>query len=81
MKNKDDRSEVTVPLESSGQALRAEEKAREKAVLSPENLEALPAEEIRRILHWPAAGANAGQTNARNSGNRSRSRRRVPNQL
>jgi PAS domain-containing protein len=39
--------------DSGGQTMhsQAEEKAREKAVLSPENLQALSIEEIRRILH------------------------------
>ncbi len=55
MKNKDDRSEVTVPLESSGQALRrqAEEIAREKAAQSTENheAEALLPKKTRQMLH------------------------------
>ena len=59
MKNKDNRS-GDAPLSSSpfrqgsgGRTIRrqAEEKAREKAALSPENLEALSSEEIRRIHH------------------------------
>jgi PAS domain S-box-containing protein len=60
MKNKDERSGDAPPLlsptlcqGSGGQTIRrqAEEKAREKEALSPENLEALSSEEIRRILH------------------------------
>jgi PAS domain S-box-containing protein len=53
MKNKDERSEVTFPLESSGQALRrqAEDIFRAKASLSPENLEALSTEELRQSLY------------------------------
>jgi PAS domain S-box-containing protein len=60
MKKKDDRPGDASPLSisplcsvSGGQAIRrqAEEKAREKAALSLENLEALSSGEIRRILH------------------------------
>jgi PAS domain S-box-containing protein len=56
MKNKNNQpgdAPIIVSPGSGEQTIRrqAEEKAREKAALSPENLTALPPEEIRRILH------------------------------